>query len=55
MAHVKPISRNISPLRPALLDAVETIILLLVSIIFKDWDNFPQVIQNLEKYFGKTP
>ncbi len=55
MAHVKLISRGKMPVAPGATDVWETIILLLMSIIFRDWDNFPQVIQNLQKYYAKTP
>ena len=52
MAHIKTISR-----RPDLAqtDPIESIILLLLSVFFPEWDNFPTVIQNLQKFYSKTP
>lgn len=35
--------------------ALESIIILLVTVFFRDWDNFPTVIQNLSKFYAKTP
>lgn len=35
--------------------ALESIIILLITVFFRDWDNFTTVIQNLSKYFAKTP
>ncbi len=54
MVHLKPISRT-TTVQTGTTDAVESVILLLMAIIFKDWDNFAQVAQNLQKYFAKTP
>ncbi len=36
------------------LDAIESVILLLLSVFFNSWDNFTTVIQNLQKYYRKT-
>jgi len=36
------------------LDAVEQIVILLLTAFFSDWINFPTVIQNLQKYYAKT-
>lgn len=36
-------------------DAIESVIVLLVTVFFRDWDNFQTVIQNLSKYYSKTP
>lgn len=55
MAHVRLISRGKMPVAHGATDVYETIILLLVSIFFNDWDNFASVIQNLQKYYSKTP
>lgn len=50
--HLKSVSRT--PV-PAQTDAGESLIITLFSILFQDWDNFPQVIQDLSKFFSKTP
>lgn len=54
MTHLTPISRRPN-LAQGQTTVVETIIITLFSVFFQDWDNFAQVIQNLSKYFGKTP
>lgn len=33
----------------------EQVILLVLTIFFSDWENYPTVIQNLQKYYQKTP
>lgn len=60
MTHVTPVSR-----RPALalnlgggsgnITIAEQAVLLLLSLFFSDWQNYAQVIQNLQKYYRKTP
>jgi len=35
--------------------AIESIIILLLTVFFRTWDNFPTVVQNLSKYYAKTP
>ena len=55
MTHIRPISRPPSPAQEGNVTALESIILLLMSVIFQDWDNFGPVIQNLRKFYSKTP
>jgi hypothetical protein len=55
MKHLACVSRRPSPAQIGVTTPIETIILLLVTVLFRDWDNFPQVIQNLQKYYAKTP
>jgi len=55
MSHLRLISRTPSPAQQKATDIYETLILYLMAIIFQDWDNFQQVIQNLSKYYSKTP
>ncbi len=54
MPHIRTISR-----RPGLAQgqttAIETIIITLLSVFFQGWDNFAPVIQNLSKFYAKTP
>ena len=54
MTHLKTISR-----RPGLAQgqttAIETLVITLLSVFFQGWDNFSSVIQNLSKYYAKTP
>lgn len=33
----------------------EQLIILLMTVFFNDWENFGTVIQNLQKYYQKTP
>ena len=55
MKHINPISRaslldggtgNLSP--------AESLVILLLTVFFSSWDNFPTVIQNLRKFYSKT-
>ena len=52
MTHIHPVSCT-----PALaqVSQLEQMILKVLTVYFNDWDNFPSVIQNLQKYYGKTP
>jgi hypothetical protein len=34
---------------------IEQMIILVMGIFFGTWDNGPQVLQNLQKYYSKTP
>lgn len=54
MKHIYAISRTTAP-QHAETTAVETIILYLVVVFFQSWDNFASVVQNLQKYYAKTP
>jgi len=54
MTHVRAISKQASPAR-AQTSPIETVIILVMSILFQDWDNFPQVIQALSQFYAKTP
>lgn len=36
-------------------NVIESVILLLLTVFFRSWDNFQPVIQNLSKYYAKTP
>ena len=54
MAHLKPISLARRPMAGQT-SVIEQAIVTLLTIFFFDWDNFPVVIQNLQKYYAKTP
>ena len=54
MTHIKPISRTTTDVALADTSLAESIIMLLMAVIFKDWDNFSSVYQNLQKYYSKT-
>ena len=34
---------------------VESVILTLLTVFFQGWDNFQEVITNLQKFYSKTP
>lgn len=53
MTHIKPMSRKSVP-GTADTDATESIILLLLGLLFQDWVNVGPVLQNLTKYYEKT-
>jgi hypothetical protein len=59
MKHIRGITRTPAPAQTSLINGnlspIETLILLLITVFFRDWDNYPQVIQNLQKYYAKTP
>jgi hypothetical protein len=57
MRHVSPVSRlrRPAPAQQGVTTPIETLIILIFSTYFLDWDNGQTVIQNLAKYFGKTP
>jgi hypothetical protein len=55
MHHIAPISRPPVLAQDGNTSGLEQIVLLLVTVIFQDWDNFPGVIQNLQKFYAKTP
>lgn len=54
MLHAKPISRRVT-VQSATTDTYESLILVVMAIFFKDWDNFTTVYTNLASYFSKTP
>jgi hypothetical protein len=51
--HVANISRTPSIAQGGI-DQGESFILLLFTLAFSGWDNFPSVIQNLQKAFQKS-
>lgn len=55
MRHLRPITAAPLPAVEGRITPAEQLILLLLSVFFQDWDNFPQVIQNLQKFYSKTP
>jgi hypothetical protein len=40
---------------PGQTDIAETAIIFLLTIFFRGWDNFQPVLQNLSKFYSKTP
>lgn len=54
MQHLKPISRP-RLAQQGTLSLPEQIIIFLMTIFFGTWDNGPQVIENLRKFYAKTP
>ncbi len=54
MKHVHPITALPSRAQGTT-SPIEGAILILVTIFFQDWDNFEQVVQNLSKFYSKTP
>ena len=53
MKHLSTISRVSMPAQGET-TALESIILLLVSVFFYDWQNYQSVVQNLSKFYRKT-
>lgn len=54
MKHIQPVTAMPRPAQ-GVTTPVEGAILLLVTIFFQDWDNFQQVLRNLQKFYSKTP
>lgn len=57
MTHIRRLSklpRPASSLISSSLSPAETLVLLLLTAGFSDWDNYSAVIQNLQKYYEKT-
>lgn len=55
MKHIQTVSKRPAFAQQGSLSPLESIILLLMGIFFQDFQNYPQVSQNLEKFFRKTP
>jgi len=53
MKHLTVISRASLPVESET-TAIEQIIILLLGVYFRDWDNFLTVLQNLTKFYQKT-
>lgn len=51
MRHIKPVSQmpQLAATTP-----LESLILILFTVGFRDFQNYQQVIQSLQKYYGKT-
>jgi hypothetical protein len=54
MKHIQPVTAMPRPAQ-GVTTPVEGAILLLITIFFQDWDNFQQVLRNLQKFYSKTP
>lgn len=52
MTHIKPLTRT-----PELgqIDVLESLVLAVLGIFFRDFDNVQQVVGSLQKFFSKTP
>jgi len=50
--HVHPISRI--PSKAQGVDFVESLVLIIFTVLFQDFDNFPSIIQSLQKTFSKV-
>jgi len=55
MKHLKLISQRPQPAQQSQVSGVESLILLVLSLLFRTWDNFSSVYQSLQKYYQKTP
>lgn len=55
MAHVRSMSCVPRPAQQGQTTASESIIIVVLSVLFNDWDNFIPVLQNLQKFYSKTP
>ena len=53
MSHVRAVSRYATPALGET-DAIESLILLLLGLVFQDWVNLQPVVQNLTKFYEKT-
>jgi len=55
MTHIKPMSRRPSVAQEGVTTPLESVILFVLSILFGEWLNGPQVISNLADFYAKTP
>lgn len=55
MTHLHTLTKKPLPASQGQMTPLETVIIVLLSVFFRTWDNFAPVIQNLEKYYQKTP
>lgn len=55
MNHLRLISRKPQIAQEGRVDPLESIILVVLSVFFATYDNFSTVIQNLQKFYRKTP
>ncbi|MBI5091592.1 MAG: hypothetical protein HZB26_04010 [Candidatus Hydrogenedentes bacterium] len=53
MKHIRTVSRAQSPALGAT-TPLEQLIILFLSVVFRGWDNVSPVVQNLQKFYGKT-
>ncbi|HIJ65466.1 MAG TPA: hypothetical protein HPP77_05885 [Candidatus Hydrogenedentes bacterium] len=53
MKHVGSLSLLRKP-APGETTPLEQLILTVFGVYFRDWDNFPSVFSNLQKYYSKT-
>jgi len=55
MKHIRPIARAPRLAQLGTMTPLEQIIVFALGLIFDDWVNFQPVIQNLQKFYQKTP
>ncbi len=55
MLHIKTLSRRPSMAQQDQTTPAESLVLMLLGIFFRDWDNYGGVSRSLEKFYGKTP
>jgi hypothetical protein len=55
MVHVRALTRIPVPAEQGSMDPLETVIIVLLSVFFRTWDNFMPVLQGLQKFYSKTP
>lgn len=52
MTHIRSLSRTPEI---AQTDALESKVILILTLFFNQWDNFRPVVSNLQKFFASTP
>lgn len=55
MSHLKPLSRCPRTAQEGVTTPLESLILFVLTIFFRDWINGPTVISNLASFYAKTP
>lgn len=55
MVHLRALTRIPVPAEQGSMDPLETVIIVLLSVFFRTWDNFMPVLQGLQKFYSKTP
>jgi len=56
MPHIRTVSRNLPrTAEQGRINFVEQLVLTVFGLFFSDYSNYPVVIQNLRKFYSKTP
>lgn len=55
MKHLRLVSQRPQTAQQSQVSGVESLVLLMLTLLFRTWDNFSGVYQSLQKFYQKTP